>query len=102
MSDPFQTQRTLSTSQGDFSYSSLPALEASGIGTLHRLPYSIRVLLESALRNTDGYIVEESHVKALATWSAESAGQIEILKTHRTRFGSTFHEAYSIVVWRRA
>ncbi|MEE2888704.1 MAG: aconitate hydratase AcnA, partial [Planctomycetota bacterium] len=78
MSDPFQTQRTLSTSQGDLSYSSLPALEASGVGTLQRLPYSIRVLLESALRNTDGYIVEESHVKALATWSAESAGRIEI------------------------
>lgn len=31
-----------------------------------------------------------------------AAGQIEILKTHRTGFGSTFHEAYSIVVWRAA
>jgi hypothetical protein len=30
------------------------------------------------------------------------AGRIEILKTHRSGFGSTFHEAYSIVVWRGA
>ncbi len=78
MADPFDTQRTLSSSQGDLSYSSLPDLEAAGIGKMQRLPYSIRVLLEAALRNTDGYIIEESHVKALANWSAESAGQVEI------------------------
>ncbi|MBT3552210.1 MAG: hypothetical protein HN485_13820, partial [Rhodospirillaceae bacterium] len=31
-----------------------------------------------------------------------ATGEIEILKIHRTGFGSTFHEAYSIVVWRAA
>ena len=47
---------------------SLPALEKSGTGKISRLPISIRIVLESVLRNCDGKKVTEEHVKQLADW----------------------------------
>ncbi|MDP6931021.1 MAG: hypothetical protein QF412_15080, partial [Planctomycetota bacterium] len=67
--DPFQSATELNSSGRSYRYHRLSALEDAGIGKLARLPYSIRVLLESALRNLDGFIVEEKHVHALAKWS---------------------------------
>jgi aconitate hydratase len=48
---------------------SLPALEKAGIGNISRLPVSIRIVLESVLRNCDGKKVSEEHVKQLANWA---------------------------------
>ncbi|TMP96072.1 MAG: aconitate hydratase, partial [Verrucomicrobia bacterium] len=48
---------------------SLPALEKAGLGPISRLPVSIRLVLESVLRNCDGRKVTESNVTALANWS---------------------------------
>jgi aconitate hydratase len=53
-------------------------VEQAGLGKLDRLPYSIRVLLESALRNLDGYVVTEDHVRALAGFGKQTAGKVEI------------------------
>ena len=47
---------------------SLPALEKAGIGKISRLPVSIRIVLESVLRNCDGQRVEERNVRELAAW----------------------------------
>jgi aconitate hydratase len=47
---------------------SLPALEKAGIGPVSRLPVSIRIVLESVLRNCDGKKVTEEHVRQLANW----------------------------------
>jgi aconitate hydratase len=47
---------------------SLPALETAGVGPVSRLPVSIRLVLESILRNCDGKRVTESAVRALANW----------------------------------
>src|SRR5438105_12588200 len=47
---------------------SLPALEKAGIGKTSRLPVSIRIVLESVLRNCDGKKVTEEHIKQLASW----------------------------------
>ena len=47
---------------------SLPALETSGLGKISRLPVSIRIVLESVLRNCDGKKVTEQHVRQLAGW----------------------------------
>ena len=47
-------------------YYSLPALEEAGIGKVSRLPVSIRIVLESVLRNCDGKKVAEKDVEALA------------------------------------
>jgi len=48
---------------------SLPALEQAGVGAVSRLPVSIRLVLESVLRNCDGRKVTEEHVRQLANWA---------------------------------
>ena len=49
---------------------SLPALEAAGVGRISRMPVSLRIVLESVLRNCDGKKVTEEHVRELAKWLA--------------------------------
>ena len=50
------------------SFYSLPALEKAGVGPISRLPVSIRLVLESVLRNFDGKKVSEANVHNLANW----------------------------------
>jgi len=50
------------------SFYSLPALEEAGVGPVSKLPVSIRLVLESVLRNYDGKKVSEQNVRALANW----------------------------------
>src|SRR5678815_5487393 len=57
---------------------SLPALEAAGVGTISKLPVSIRLVLESVLRNCDGLKVHEANVKELANWKPTDARTAEI------------------------
>ena len=57
---------------------SLPALEAAGVGNISRLPVSIRIVLESVLRNCDGKKVTEEHVRQLANWQPNAARTEEI------------------------
>ena len=57
---------------------SLPALEAAGVGNISRLPVSIRIVLESVLRNCDGKKVTEQHVRQLANWQPNAARTEEI------------------------
>ena len=49
-------------------YYSLPALEKIGLGKISRLPISIRIILESVLRNYDNKKITEAHIKQLANW----------------------------------
>ncbi len=57
---------------------SLPALAEAGYPGLNRLPVSIRIVLESLLRNCDGLKVTEKDVANLAAWNATSPGSYEI------------------------
>ena len=59
-------------------YYSLPALEQAGLGNISRLPVSIRVVLESVLRNVDGVKVSEADVRNLAAWNAKSPAKEEV------------------------
>ena len=59
-------------------YYSLPALEERGVGKISRLPVSIRIVLESVLRNCDGKKVAEKDVVALANWNAKEPAKEEI------------------------
>ncbi|MBI3735543.1 aconitate hydratase, partial [Candidatus Sumerlaeota bacterium] len=59
-------------------YYSLPALEKLGLGGVGRLPYSIKVLLESALRNVDGIAVTDETVEAIARWNPKDKNPPEI------------------------
>jgi aconitate hydratase len=57
---------------------SLPALEKAGVGPISKLPVSIRLVLESVLRNCDGKKVSEANVKELANWKATETRTAEI------------------------
>src|SRR5438477_713144 len=60
------------------SYYSLPEVEKQGLGKISRLPVSLRIVLESLLRNLDGKRVREMDVKALASWKAKAERTEEI------------------------
>jgi aconitate hydratase len=78
-SDPFKTLRSFEPAPGTKAlYHSLPALEEQGVGAISRLPFSIRIVLESVLRNCDGRKVHEKDVHALASWNAKSPAPEEI------------------------
>jgi aconitate hydratase len=65
----FNTLQTFSfTSNQTGKYYSLPRLEQEGVGPISKLPVSIRVVLESVLRNFDGKTITEEDVRELANW----------------------------------
>src|SRR5881394_658322 len=74
---PHNTFNTLQKFKGGQLYS-LRALEAAGIGKVERLPISIRIVLESVLRNCDGKKVTEEHVRQLANWKPKATRTDEI------------------------
>ena len=76
--NPFHAAETLKTDGGEFTIYRLQQLADDGLGDIQTLPYSIRVLLESCLRNCDGYIVSEDDVKNLAAWDAANVKPEEI------------------------
>ena len=57
---------------------SLPALEAAGVGPISRLPVSVRIVLESVLRNYDDKKVSQANVKELANWKPNETRTAEI------------------------
>jgi len=57
---------------------SLPALEKAGVGAISKLPVSIRLVLESVLRNCDGKKVHEANIKELANWKPTETRTAEI------------------------
>ncbi len=76
--DAFGAKGQLNTSAGSVTVYRLGALGEKGIGRVDRLPFSVKILLESALRSLDGTAVRAEDVERLATWSPESAGRDEI------------------------
>src|SRR6059058_5343696 len=79
MHDEFKTLKRFDAGSGreGFLYS-LPALEEQGIGKISRLPVSIRIVLESVLRNCDGKKVRPKDVETLANWNAKAPANDEI------------------------
>ncbi len=77
-SDPFKALRPFTAGGKSGSIYSLPALEQAGLGKISRLPVSIRLVLESVLRNCDGVAVTENDVRALAKWNAAKPVDTEI------------------------
>lgn len=76
---PFGSLQTFATgSDSTGSFYSLPELEKNGVGPISRLPVSIRIVLESVLRNCDGKKITEDNVKALANWQPNARRVEEI------------------------
>jgi aconitate hydratase len=76
--NPFDSRKEFSTGSGTAVFYSLPALERAGLGAVSRLPVSIRILLESVLRNLDGRLITEGDVKALAAWNPAAGSAREL------------------------
>ncbi len=75
--NPFNTLQTFTANGAAHQFYSLPALEAAGFN-VRKLPVSIRLVLESLLRNCDGKRVSESAVRALASWGAKAERTEEV------------------------
>jgi aconitate hydratase len=67
--DPFGARDMLQTPAGPVDIFRLDRLERAGLGRIERLPFSIRVLLEAALRQCDGVRITEDDVRAIAAWT---------------------------------
>ncbi len=77
--NPFNTLQDLDAKSGaGGQFHSIIALEQAGLGKVSRLPVSIRIVLESVLRNCDGKLVTEEHVRQLAGWQPKAARSAEI------------------------
>jgi aconitate hydratase len=79
MNDEFKTLQKFDAGNGRkaFLYS-LPALEEQGVGRISCLPISIRIVLESVLRNCDGKKVRREDIETLANWNAKKPANEEI------------------------
>jgi aconitate hydratase A / 2-methylisocitrate dehydratase len=76
--DPFNARTTLKGAAGDVTMYRLDALEKAGLCTAARIPYSIRILLESLLRHAGGGLVSEDDVRSLASWRAGQVPKGEV------------------------
>ena len=65
--DPYQIKKLLNTKNGNFTYYSLPELEKQG-HNISKLPFSIRILLENALRNFDDFAITKENIETLLGW----------------------------------
>ncbi len=79
MNDEFKTLQKFDAGNGrEGFFHSLPELETQGVGKISRLPISIRIVLESVLRNCDGKKVRGKDVETLARWDAKKPANEEI------------------------
>ena len=69
---------TLKTSAGEVDYYSLKSIEKTLGKDISRLPVSIKILLENVVRNYDGSIINDKHIRALAGWSPDNKNADEI------------------------
>ncbi len=78
MHNPLGTRTTLDTPDGTAHAYALESLEKAGLGSISRMPYSIKVLLEAVVRNCDGETVTEDDIKTLAGWQPSDPGNSEV------------------------
>jgi aconitate hydratase len=75
----FNSRQSFTTGAGTSAYFySLPQLEKEGVAAISKLPVSIRIVLESVLRNYDGLKISEHDVRTLANWKANETRTAEI------------------------
>ncbi|MCP3025976.1 aconitate hydratase AcnA [Halobacillus sp. A5] len=72
----FNARKQFELNGQTYNYYELKALEEAGHGKISRLPFSIRILLESLLRQHDGRVIKDEHVESLANWgTSQSKGE---------------------------
>ena len=78
MNNSFGSKGTINTGDGSAAIYRLNKLSQDGIGHIDRLPFSIKILLENALRNQDGRHFQAEDVVNLASWDAAEPNPVEI------------------------
>ena len=76
--DPFGAKSQIQTDSGSVTLYRLDQLEKMGIGNIAKLPFTIKILLESVLRNCDNTIISEQDVKNLANWQPQQKEPTEV------------------------
>ncbi|MCQ6282188.1 aconitate hydratase AcnA [Bacillus sp. EB600] len=76
--DVFKAHSSFDLDGKRYHYFRLAALEEAGIGKVSKLPYSIKVLLESVLRQCDGRVITKEHVENLAKWGTKQLKEIDV------------------------
>jgi len=67
--DAYKVKSSLQVGNKSYAYYRLQGLEEQGIGEVSKLPFSIKVLLEAAVRQFDGRAITKEHVNQLANWT---------------------------------
>jgi len=76
--DYFNARDTLQTRRGPVAIYRLDALENLPSANVNRLPFSIKVLLEAALRQAEGFEITQDAIETIAGWGPDTAGKVEI------------------------
>jgi aconitate hydratase len=76
--DSFGARATFETGSGPAYYYRLAKLQEDGLADVGRLPFSIKVLLESVLRNENGYDVTADDVRRLASYDPAAPAEFEV------------------------
>src|SRR5690606_32256157 len=76
--DVFNARSSFEANGKKYNYYSLQALEDAKIGNVSKLPYSIKVLLESVLRQVDGRVIKKEHVENLAKWGTDELQEVDV------------------------
>jgi len=74
----YNAKKQLEVNGKTYNYYDLKAIEEAGLGKISRLPYSVRVLLESLLRQHDGHQIKDEHVDGLAKWGTEENQGVDV------------------------
>src|SRR5579875_1897382 len=74
----FDSKQTLQVGGKSYTYYRLGALADKGIADISRLPISIKILLEAVLRQYDGRVITEDHVRQLANWNAQNPEKTDV------------------------
>ncbi|MFV8830422.1 aconitate hydratase AcnA [Alkalihalobacterium sp. APHAB7] len=78
MTNTFNARSSFEANGKKYDYYRLQALEEAGVGEVSKLPYSIKVLLESVLRQEDGFVIKKEHVENLAKWGTSEVQDIDV------------------------
>src|SRR5699024_2995048 len=70
----FRLQKSVELNGKKYNYFDLKGIEEAGRVTVDHLPYSIRILLESLIRQYDGRVIKHDHINGLAQWGLEDDG----------------------------
>ncbi|KQL32781.1 aconitate hydratase [Bacillus sp. FJAT-25509] len=76
--DVFQSRSTFTANDKTYHYYRLKAIEEAGVAKIGKLPYSIKVLLESVLRQVDGRVITKDHVENLAKWGTSELQDVDV------------------------